>query len=445
MDNYENWEAVLNNLAHRIAENQTDFDAALVIVKQIQFQEQLDAETLSASLADAHLQAHQADPRIFIKSRLLYAAVRHRYESSGGKALSQGFLGVFGYFLAELHQKKGELLQAKKLYERHIDHFNMFMSQPAMPDKKLVLEMNPLRDYYLAGLNNLGQIYAHMNEPEKAVQHCKRVIDIATEKQFFWPITIACNTMGLMHMDAENYSEAAVLFEKGLDVLNMFIERDDKTIRVLSFKMYESNFVKGRLLGNLATSYAHLNEIEKAENFFGQSIDMAEKAGDKQGKADRLGNFGLLLVNQGLIAMKKGAAHIAEQFFKKGIDRYNEAIDISRTVGDRQGEEISLGNRGLAKLCLNRFQGALTDFETALEIARAIEHKVGEANWLSNAGKAAYYLDNFQQGLNDNMKALRLFKEIGFESGRKDALNFLIFILDQNGDKKKADKLRKEL
>ncbi|NJL56521.1 tetratricopeptide repeat protein [bacterium] len=65
---------------------------------------------------------------------------------------------------------------------------------------------------------------------------------------------------------------------------------------------------------------------------------------------------------------------------------HEQALVISREIGDRRGEGSDLGNLGIAYERLGDIPQAIAYYEQALELARAIGDRQGEANDCWNLG-----------------------------------------------------------
>src|SRR6266545_1775117 len=73
---------------------------------------------------------------------------------------------------------------------------------------------------------------------------------------------------------------------------------------------------------------------------------------------------------------------------RKALDMFNEALPISRTIGDRRGEAIRLNNIGEAYRLLGETRKALEKHNEALPITREVGDRRGEAGTLNNIGVA---------------------------------------------------------
>ena len=65
---------------------------------------------------------------------------------------------------------------------------------------------------------------------------------------------------------------------------------------------------------------------------------------------------------------------------KKAIEYYEQALKISREIGDRRGEGNDLGNLGIAYSDLGEPRKAIEYYEQALKIAKEIGDRQNEGN-----------------------------------------------------------------
>ena len=71
---------------------------------------------------------------------------------------------------------------------------------------------------------------------------------------------------------------------------------------------------------------------------------------------------------------------------QKALEKFNEALPISRTIGDRRGEATILNNIGWVYHSLGETQKALEKYNEALPISRVVGDRIWEAITLNNIG-----------------------------------------------------------
>jgi CHAT domain-containing protein len=107
---------------------------------------------------------------------------------------------------------------------------------------------------------------------------------------------------------------------------------------------------------------------------------------------------------------------------RKALEKYNEALLIKRTVGDRSGEAITISNIGLVYLSLGEVQKSLEKFDEALPISRAVGDRWGEAITLNNIGMVYRSLGDMQKALEKYNEALPIMRAIGDRRGEATTL-----------------------
>src|SRR6266545_2748536 len=123
---------------------------------------------------------------------------------------------------------------------------------------------------------------------------------------------------------------------------------------------------------------------------------------------------------------------------KKSIEKYHEALGLSRKAGDRSREAITLNNIGEVYWSLGEMQKALEKHNEALPIARAIGDRSGEATTLNNIGEAYRSLGETQKALDKYNEALPILRAIGDHSVEATTLNNIGLVYNLLGEKQKA-------
>jgi len=106
----------------------------------------------------------------------------------------------------------------------------------------------------------------------------------------------------------------------------------------------------------LGIVYGKTGDYPKAEEYFRQALDAAEKLTDK---LTRLGWQAAALGNLGNVYADTGQMELAEK-------RHRQALDIDREIGNKLGEASDLGNLGLVYADTGQ-----------MELARAIFQQIG--------------------------------------------------------------------
>src|SRR5262249_33169034 len=132
--------------------------------------------------------------------------------------------------------------------------------------------------------------------------------------------------------------------------------------------MAEKAYRQGQSLRAEAMAQSFTKAIEKYQ----EALQLFRDIGDHREEATTLNDIGLVYDSLG------------ER--QKALDHYNEALQIRRAVGDRQGEAATLHNIGTVYISMGENQKALDHYNQALPLRRAAADRQGEAATLDNIG-----------------------------------------------------------
>jgi tetratricopeptide (TPR) repeat protein len=180
----------------------------------------------------------------------------------------------------------------------------------------------------------------------------------------------------------------------------------------------------GTTLGNIGTAYIRLGEIRKAIEYYENALKISKEIGDKHIEGNSLGNLG------------NAYSQLGEA--RKAITYYEQAWEISLESRDKHGEECHLGNLGTAYRHLGEARKAIEYYEKALKISEETEDKRGEGNHLGNLGLVYKDLGEHKKAIEYYEKALKVSKEIGDRRGEENRLGNLGSIYNQLKETRKA-------
>lgn len=134
------------------------------------------------------------------------------------------------------------------------------------------------------------------------------------------------------------------------------------------------------------------------------------------------------------ILLELGIAYKSLSEFNRAIEFFQQALAISRKIGDHNGEMASLNNLGLAYNSLCQYQQAIQLYHQSLRMAREIADLNGEASALNNLGEAYSSLGEYHQAIHFHQQSLEIFRAIGnrdFESNALASLGNTYLSLEQ--------------
>jgi tetratricopeptide (TPR) repeat protein len=174
----------------------------------------------------------------------------------------------------------------------------------------------------------------------------------------------------------------------------------------------------------LGNAYDSLGQYQRAIDFHQQHLEISRKIGDRQGEANSLGNLGIAYKSLGQ--------------YQRAIDFHQQLLEISREIGYRQGEAASLGNLGNAYHSLGQYQRAIDFHQQHLDISREIGDRQGEANSLGNLGNAYHSLGQYQRTIDFHQQSLEIKREIGDRQGEANSLGNLGIAYNSLGQYQRA-------
>jgi tetratricopeptide (TPR) repeat protein len=196
-----------------------------------------------------------------------------------------------------------------------------------------------------------------------------------------------------------------------------------KRINEYLLEKMQSKKEKMNLMSELGSIHLLLSEPRKAIEFHEQALAISREIGDHRGEGVHLGNLGLAYSDLGES--------------RKAIEFYEQALAISREIGDRRGEGNQLGNLGSVYYYLGL--GMATSFsEQALNISREIGDRRSEVIALGNLGLVYYSIGNPRKAMENHEQALNISREIGDRRSEVIALGNLGLVYYYMGNPRKA-------
>ncbi|XZN98457.1 MAG: CHAT domain-containing protein [Microcoleus sp.] len=155
-----------------------------------------------------------------------------------------------------------------------------------------------------------------------------------------------------------------------------------------------------------------------------EALKLYRSAGDRLQETITLNNIGFVYSNLG------------EQ--QKALDYYNQSLPLSRAIGDRRVEATTLNNIGLVYNNWGEQQKALDYYNQSLPLSRAIGDRLQEAITLNNIGAIYDNLGEQQKALDYYNQSLPLSRAIGNRSVEATTLSNIGAIYSVLGEKQKA-------
>ncbi len=216
-----------------------------------------------------------------------------------------------------------------------------------------------------------------------------------------------------LHCAGEDYDTAAgVLLEIDFDYLLLWghYQLMTELHERLRDKLRDP-YLKQRSVGNLGLAYYSMGQYQRAISCYNQALVISKEIGDRRGEEANFGNLGLAYSDLGQV--------------EKAIEYYNQALEISKEIGDRRGEGTGFGNLGIAYRRLGQIEKAIEYYDQALEILKEIGDRRGEESNFGNLGLAYSDLGQVEKAIEYYNQALAISKEIGDRRGEGTVLGNL--------------------
>src|SRR6266511_2271475 len=175
-----------------------------------------------------------------------------------------------------------------------------------------------------------------------------------------------------------------------------------------------------------------LEQRRKGIEKYQEALELYRRAGDRGGEAETLHNIGLVYSSFGET--------------RKALEKYNEALPIRRAAGDRIGEADALNSIGTLYWSLGETGKALEKLNEALPIYQLMGDRGGEAATLNNIGVVYRSLGETQKALEKYNEALLIFQSVGDRNGEASTLTSIGEVYQLTGETGKAlEKLNEAL
>ncbi|MBL4657614.1 MAG: tetratricopeptide repeat protein, partial [Flavobacteriales bacterium] len=195
-----------------------------------------------------------------------------------------------------------------------------------------------------------------------------------------------------------------------------------KNIEVRSTKGWTFGIAK--CLSNLGIVYEFEGNIQKAIEYYNQSIELYRELGNDEGVANNLNNLGAVSFYQG--------------DYNQAIDYWYRALKIQEELGNIHGVANCLNNLGHVYRRQGDTEKAIELYVRSMEIDEEAGNKEGLAHSLNNLGNVYKGLGDFTKATDYYQKSLKLKQETGNKSGIASTLNNLGLVYAEQNNFKKA-------
>ena len=232
--------------------------------------------------------------------------------------------------------------------------------------------------------------------------------------------------LGETDRDLGNYPEAIENLQKSLEIYKEIEDGYSYFYQQNVFSILEDIY---KILGDdkKVKEYG-MKRKEKEKEYYGLKREEDEKIPSN------------IKRNQMYSLFDQGCYFMTENKYDKALDRFHQALEISKYIKDKEFERLCLSQSGNTYRVLKDFKNALKFQKQALEISREQIDKNGELSILLDiAGTYDYWLSDYPNALNYYEQALSIAEEIGSRPSESKCLTSMGFVYSYQNKYEKAE------
>ena len=230
------------------------------------------------------------------------------------------------------------------------------------------------------------------------------------------PLTMIIETSGTHRLEVRSLEKEASAgrYEVKIKELRAASEKDKD--RIAARKAFD----EGEVLQQEGTA----ESLRTAQKKYEEAVKLYQTVGDKNGEAESLTQVGGVFY------------HLGEN--EQALKFYNASLPLRRAVGDKNGEAGTLSNIGLVYWDIGEQQQALETFNRSLLLFREVGENVGVATTLANIGNVYRDLGENERALEFYNESLPLRRTLGDKGGEALTLNSMGVTYSDLGEQQKA-------
>jgi len=292
------------------------------------------------------------------------------------------------YSEAEALKKIGDLKVALSEYPQSIQHYE---------ESREISEKIGDPKGQSESISRLGDVYYQLNNYSEATSNYQASLEIAQQIGDLSRIGATLNKLGITQYEIGSNSEALELYQEALTL----------------FREVENKGGESQVLNNIALTYKAQNQHKKAVITYYEAIKIQREVSDYSGFIQTFNNLVSAARN-----LETTADIFSSEEFSAGMDA---ALELSRFIGDRQGEAITLHNTGAVQASLGNASAALPYYEQALDIYNEIEDGLNMERALSDIAFAYAEQTNYDQAIAYLQRAIDVAQSTS--SGQRSGIN----------------------
>ncbi|KAI8518067.1 hypothetical protein Bbelb_040840 [Branchiostoma belcheri] len=237
----------------------------------------------------------------------------------------------------------------------------------------------------------IGEMHEQqLHSPSTAIQYYEQALVLARQLKDRHSEGLACNRLGLVHWEMEEYESALEWFQ-----------------RYLQISQEDGNKERTAAHTNVGNAYSLLGKLDLATFHFDTALQLAEQTGDQHGQME--------------IYFKMGDMH-REQLHspRTAIQHYEQALALARQLKDRQEEGEACYRLGLVHCEVGEYEASLECFQKSLKIKQEDGEKKEQIETHTAIGTVYSLQGNPDLAASHLNTALQMAQQTGDQHGQMD-------------------------
>ncbi|OFY62846.1 MAG: hypothetical protein A3H98_09765 [Bacteroidetes bacterium RIFCSPLOWO2_02_FULL_36_8] len=292
------------------------------------------------------------------------------------KGISNSYLSI-GLILSD----KGEYDKALKFYFK------------ALSVKEELVDKRGIADSY----NNIGNVYNHKSDYNIALEYHFKSLYINKGLGDKNGMAASYNNIGSIYKNKGDYDMALKFLYKALTI---YEELGDK-------KGISSAYI------NIGIIYKSQNEYDKALTLYFKALSIFKELGAKRGIAMSYNNIGIIHKNKGDKSRQIGDSVKASHDYDMAMEFYGKSLSIREKLGDKKGMSETYSNIGNIYADKRDYDKAIEFYFKDLSISEELGNKNGMAGSYYNIGQINTEQKKYKESRQCLNKGLQFSKETG--------------------------------
>jgi tetratricopeptide (TPR) repeat protein len=168
---------------------------------------------------------------------------------------------------------------------------------------------------------------------------------------------------------------------------------------------------EGAWLGTLGVTHYALGKVETAIMYYQQALSISRQIGDHRNEGRQLGNLGNAYWSLGQI--------------EQAINYFRVGLRWSDSIGDRRSKAYHMGNLGNVYRDLGQLEQAIEYYVPTIALIRELDDRQAAGNYLNNLGTLYCQTGQIAQAIECHEQALTIYRQSGNRHQESNSLGNL--------------------